>query len=552
MFFKNTLLLFCAGLLALSFTQAQVWQTTEIPTEQLGISSGQQPSWRTLGATEGVIYFDSRYELTQDLRVFVDDDGLEWTWIDYKEGASPIAERNGIFYQVVNGQMTSGAPGQPTTTIDASELGIQTRTLTYVEGFETFGDTVYEATEDWTAQILAFEMVKAMPDGLIAYAKVRIAFNKTVSPSGSKYENDSGVSYGFALIRSDNGVDWELPEGAWSIHYEINSPDDSFPYDSYPSDVEFFYDEPDPNGYATLFPLRRWSYSGSEVETINTQAEPTREYEGELYYRRSDYDTKWDSLGTVQTPNGISIDNSKIKFYAQDFFTVSSSTGVVRSTNYGVNWSLYAGLPDTVSSIQDVIPMNGGELMGWFIPGNKHELYHWTGDNWNEFGFEFSDTFKSEIGWSSYGPNLSIKGLAVTGDYVVAILEVGNSFVSSDNSFYIAWRPIEASSGGGGGGSTGLTDYYLLEGSVSTGAGWYYNAWLGFIHVSQRDWIYHNDYGWIYANAAGNSANGAWLYMSNEVAWFWSGNALAPGFAFDNSRGSFVFWDPGTRAWWPF
>lgn len=94
--------------------------------------------------------------------------------------------------------------------------------------------------------------------------------------------------------------------------------------------------------------------------------------------------------------------------------------------------------------------------------------------------------------------------------------------------------------------------YYLRANASETGNNWYWNAWLGSYFMNNTQWIYHMDYGWIYAETQGNSASGAWMYLVAERSWFFFSNAFAPQTAYSVSNGSNVFWDANTRQWWPF
>lgn len=94
--------------------------------------------------------------------------------------------------------------------------------------------------------------------------------------------------------------------------------------------------------------------------------------------------------------------------------------------------------------------------------------------------------------------------------------------------------------------------FFLFDNASVAGPNVYWNSWLGFYYMDNREWIYHLSYGWIYANVSGNSSESAWLYSVSAGSWLWTSNILTEGVAFHANSGSFAFWDDGTQQWWPF
>ncbi|WOO41502.1 leucine-rich repeat protein [Rubellicoccus peritrichatus] len=97
-----------------------------------------------------------------------------------------------------------------------------------------------------------------------------------------------------------------------------------------------------------------------------------------------------------------------------------------------------------------------------------------------------------------------------------------------------------------------LANFYLYEGVIELGNDWYWSDWFGLYNMTGPDWIFHLDYGWVYANVEDNSIRSAWLFLANVQSWFWMSDTLGEGFAFDATQNTFVFWDTESSAWWNF
>lgn len=93
---------------------------------------------------------------------------------------------------------------------------------------------------------------------------------------------------------------------------------------------------------------------------------------------------------------------------------------------------------------------------------------------------------------------------------------------------------------------------FLRADAFPLGSDWYWNDWLGTYFMNDTQWIYHLNYGWIFADTEGNSASGAWLYLHANEGWYWMSDTLGEGFSFSVPQNSMVYWDTSSRQWWPF
>ena len=67
----------------------------------------------------------------------------------------------------------------------------------------------------------------------------------------------------------------------------------------------------------------------------------------------------------------------------------------------------------------------------------------------------------------------------------------------------------------------------IWDTAISTGSNWYYIEWFGyFFKVADNSWIYHETFGWLYADFTVSSES-VWFYH-DQLGWLWTSSSFFP------------------------
>jgi hypothetical protein len=68
--------------------------------------------------------------------------------------------------------------------------------------------------------------------------------------------------------------------------------------------------------------------------------------------------------------------------------------------------------------------------------------------------------------------------------------------------------------------------------------GWFHSQWFGSFYHAKDRWMYHADFGWLYA--VGDGSGGVWLWDS-EFGWLWTRREHFPHLYHHRSSGWLYF-----------
>lgn len=190
------------------------------------------------------------------------------------------------------------------------------------------------------------------------------------------------------------------------------------------------------------------------------------------------------------------------------------------------------GAPVITSSLS--LNVQTGQYTEYQITSTNSDgaLYGYDGYDVMRFHDENSMTFDMQTGHMTFTINRA-------GTYEVTI-EVNNTEGSDSKILTITASDDSPNT------------YYLNDGAVAFDGDWYWSEWFGLFYMSQRDWVYHDKFGWVFANLTGNTKEGAWVYMYTPNSWMWLSEYLGYGIAYSASNDSMVFWDSATGRWWAY